>query len=84
MRRGIVQLEQLAKEGRITAMTSQDYRAAIRALGYTPVKPTYNGATLYVGRDGMHTTIPDPEGLSPEEREGMIAFLKMREGLSSH
>jgi hypothetical protein len=62
-------------------MTSQAYRAAIRALGYTPVKPSYDGATL---RDGMHTVIPDPDGLSPEEREAFIALLKIRGAASSH
>jgi hypothetical protein len=65
-------------------MTPQAYRAEVRKLGYTPVKPSYEGATLHVGRDGMHTTIPDPETLEPVEREAFIELLKARAALSSH
>jgi hypothetical protein len=64
-------------------VTPQAYRAEIRKLGYTPVKPSYNGATLHVGRYGLHTNIPDPETLEPKEREDFIEVLKARAALSS-
>jgi len=65
-------------------MTPQAYRAEIRKLGYTPVKPSYEGSTLHVGRDGMHITIPDPETMEPLEREAFVELLRARGALSSH
>ena len=65
-------------------MTPQAYRAEIRKLGYTPVKPSYNGATLHVGRDGLHLTIPDAEALEPKEREDFLELLKARAALSGN
>jgi hypothetical protein len=37
-----------------------------------------------MGRDGMHTTIPDPETLEPLERQAFIELLKLRSGLSAN
>ena len=61
-------------------MTADDYRAALKALGLTPVKPAYDGATLHVDREGHHTSIPDPGTLSPEERADFIKLLRFRLG----
>jgi hypothetical protein len=65
-------------------VTPQAYRAELRKLGYTAVKPSYNGATLHVGRDGLHVTIPDAEVLEPREREDFIELLKARASLSGN
>jgi hypothetical protein len=70
------------EEGLATAY--QAYRAEVRKLGYTPVRPSYEGSTLHVGRDGMHTIIPDPETMEPVEREAFIELLKRRAELSSN
>lgn len=63
-------------------MTPEEYRAIVRAIGLTPAKPSYEGATLHVDREGQFTSIPDPETLKPDERAGMIAFIKARLGIS--
>jgi hypothetical protein len=63
-------------------VTPQAYRAEVKKLGYTPIKPSYAGSTLHQGRDGMHTTIPDPETMSPVEREDLIKLLRARSELS--
>jgi hypothetical protein len=62
-------------------VTAEQYRAEIRRLGLTPVKPSYDGATLHVGRDGGITSIPDAETLSPQERESFLKLLKYRMGV---
>lgn len=61
-------------------MTAQEYRAALRKLGFTPARPSYGGATIHEGRDGTHTTVPDPETLSDVERADFIALLESRLG----
>lgn len=65
-------------------MTPDEYRAIVRAMGLTPVKPSYDGATLHVDREGLHSSIPDPESLSIEERQGMIAIIKSRMQIEDH
>ena len=62
-------------------MTQDEYREVIFALGLTPIKPSYEGATLHVDREGLITSVPDPEGLSPDERVAMIALIRTRLGI---
>lgn len=64
-------------------MTEAQYRAALKALGLSPGKPSYNGATVHMDRDGMAHSIPDPVQLSSEERDHFIALLKTRISLGS-
>lgn len=63
-------------------MTSQEYRARLKAFGLTPKRPSYEGATIYVGRDGALCMIADPEGLDPDEREAMLEIYILQYGLS--
>lgn len=65
-------------------MTADGYRAVIHALGLTPCKASYNGTTLHQTRDGQFAQVPDPEGLSPEERRSMIELIKFRLGIENH
>ena len=65
-------------------MTSDEYRACVRAFGLTPVKPSYEGSTLHVDRDGQHTLVPDPEALTEEERASMIELVKLRLGIQTN
>lgn len=59
-------------------MTSDEYRSAIRALGLTPARPSYDGATLHQDRDGSHISVPDPDGLSFEERMVMFEVVRSK------
>jgi hypothetical protein len=62
-------------------MTSDGYRAVIRSLGLTPCRPSFEGRTLHQTRTGDFQHVPDPELLSPEEREATIALIKFRLGI---
>lgn len=64
-------------------MTADEYRACLQALGLTAAKPSYEGATLYVDRDGLHTSVPDPEPFSDDERLALIEMVKSRLGIVS-
>lgn len=61
-------------------MTPQEYQATLKALGLTPAKPSYNGATVHQDRDGGFVSIPDPDELLPEERADFIELLIDRNG----
>lgn len=50
-------------------------------MGLTHAKPSYDGATLCVDRDGHHTSVPNPETLSADERMAMIDLIKWRLGI---
>lgn len=63
-------------------MTCDEYRAFIRALGLTPIKPSHDGATLHQDRDGEIIRVIDPEGLSEEEREGLCVLIQARLGIT--
>lgn len=65
-------------------MTSDEYRACVRAFGLTPIKPAYAGSTIHQDKDGMPHSIPDPEGLSEDERRDFIEILKVRLGHTNH
>jgi len=65
-------------------MTIDEYRSCIRALGLTPIKPSYSGATLHADRDGEIHRIIDPEELSPEERLDFYNLIKRRLGFTDH
>lgn len=57
-------------------MTPGQYRAQIKKLGLTPYRPSHDGKTLHQTREGDFRQIPDPELLSPEEREATIKLIK--------
>lgn len=59
-------------------MIISEYKAALKALGLTPGRPSYKGATIYMDRDGTAHSIPNPEELSPDERRSFIALLTVR------
>jgi len=59
-------------------MTVDGYRAAVRALGLTPCRPSFNQTTLHQTRDGNFIQVADPEHLSPDERTAMIGHLKLQ------
>lgn len=63
-------------------MTSQEYRARLRAFGLTAIRLSYDGATIYQSRDGSLCTIPDPEPLSEEEREVVLQACIFTHGLT--
>jgi len=64
-------------------MTLDGYRAAVRQLGLTPCKPSYNQTTLHQTRDGNFIQVADPEALSPEERKAMVAHYREQLGLDT-
>lgn len=59
-------------------MTTDEYRAEIRGMGLTPAKPAYQGSTVHQDRDGEFWTVPDPEGLSEEDRKAVLGLLKLK------
>lgn len=61
-------------------MTSDEYRACIKALGLTPIKPSFEGATLHQDASGEIVRVLDPDDLSPEERIAFYQLLKARMG----
>ncbi|MEK9751765.1 MAG: hypothetical protein VW338_00940 [Rhodospirillaceae bacterium] len=65
-------------------MTADEYRDCLRAMGLTPAKPSYDGATLHQDAAGQFTSIPNPEQLSPEERLSMIDLIRTRLGITNH
>lgn len=65
-------------------MTAAEFRACVHALGLTPRRPSYEGATLHEDRDGGFATIPDPETISAEERKDFLSLLKLRMGITDH
>lgn len=65
-------------------MTNDDYRACLKALGLTPMKPSYEGSTLHQSRDGFVMSVPDPETMNAVERESFVRLLKDRMGITDH
>jgi len=63
-------------------VTADEYRAAIKSLGLTPMKPSYNGGTLHQDRDRQPHVIPDPDNLEAVERHDIISMLRFRLGSS--
>ena len=63
-------------------MTSQEYQGKIKAMGLTPCRPSYDGATIHQTRDGEFVTVPDPQTLSPDERVDMLELIAMINDLS--
>ena len=63
-------------------MTSDEYRAKIKAYELTPVKPSYDGSTLHQGRSGEATLVPNPETMNAEERASMIELIMTRLGMT--
>lgn len=59
-------------------MTCDEYRANLKALGLTPQRPSYAGATIHSDRDGLMYSIPDPEELHEEERTAFLEELGKR------
>jgi hypothetical protein len=63
-------------------MTVEGFRAVIRSLGLEPCRPTFEGRTLHRSvRTGEFQQVPDPETLSPEEREQTIALIRFLLGI---
>jgi antitoxin component of RelBE/YafQ-DinJ toxin-antitoxin module len=58
-------------------MTPAAYYAAIRAMGLTPS----NVPNVYLDRDRMTQSVPDPDGMTPDQREETIAFIRRQRGL---
>lgn len=48
------------------------------------MKPSYEGSTLYSGRDGFISSIPDPETMNAAERSDFIKLLKLRMDITDH
>ena len=65
-------------------MTIDGYKAAIKALGLSPYRPSNGHSTLHQTRDGDFQQVPDPEDLAPEERQGFIDLIRARLGLGQH
>lgn len=65
-------------------MTADEYRACIKALGLTPAKPSFGGATVHQDRDGQFHRVIDPDELSDVEREAVYSLLKQRMGFNDH
>lgn len=65
-------------------MTSDGYRALIRAMGLEPVRQSNGYSTLHKDRDNQFRQIPDPEGMTPEERSAYIQIIKERMGIWDH
>lgn len=62
-------------------MTADEFRACVKALGLTPIKPSYNGATLHQDSEGEIHRVIDPDELSEEERRAFYELLKDRLGI---
>lgn len=54
-------------------MTEGEYRAELKKRGLTPYMASYQGATVYVDREGSTHSIPDPDTMSPEQRVEFVA-----------
>jgi len=65
-------------------MTADEYRAGIKALGLTPIKPSFGGATLHQDKDGEIVRVIDPDQLSESEREATYQLMKARLDITSH
>jgi hypothetical protein len=63
-------------------MTEDGYRTAVRSLGLTPCKPSFNRHTIHTDGSNNFYRVPDPEHLTPEERIKMIELLMTRMGLT--
>ena len=57
-------------------MTAAEFRAKLRALGLTPARNTYNGGAIYQDRAGDFHNVPDPDTLTSEQREALIALFE--------
>lgn len=62
-------------------MTEDGYRALVKAMGLSPCRLSYDKKTLHQTRDGLFQQVPDPEYLTPEEREAAISLLRNRLGV---
>jgi hypothetical protein len=56
----------------------------IRSMGWTPSRPSFNRHTLHSDGRGEFYRVPDPEYLSPEERESMIDLIKAWMQINTH
>lgn len=64
-------------------MTPDGFRAIVRSMGLEPCRPPHDGKTLHKGREGPNDfqQVPDPEGLTPQEREDVIKLIKFLRGI---
>ncbi len=57
-------------------MTVDDYYAAAKRLG----RPS-NVPTVYLDKDGMPFNVPDPKGMTPEQREETMSRIRENLGI---
>jgi hypothetical protein len=57
-------------------MTIGQYRAALRALGLTPARPSSGKHTLHQARDGQLYPIRDPDDLDPDQRAAIMVYYR--------
>ncbi|KFC65036.1 hypothetical protein FF80_02886 [Devosia sp. LC5] len=65
-------------------MTADEYRACIKALGLTPIRPSYEGATIHEDREKQLIRVIDPDDLTDQERRDVYNVLKLRMGFTDH
>lgn len=65
-------------------MTIADYKALVRELGLTPMKPSCNGCTIHQWRDGKPYSVPDPETMTEPQRKAALELLKTLLGIEQH
>lgn len=62
-------------------MTVEDYFDVVKALGLRLLRKTSSGEEwLARNKNGDFTIVPDPDALTPEERDDTIILLKARHG----
>lgn len=57
-------------------MTPERYYAAVRALGLRPSSVP----NVYIDRDGMPFSVPDPGRMTPDQREDTLAKIRFLMG----
>lgn len=63
-------------------MNCDEYRAIVRQIGLTPMRPSSQGSTVHQSRDGILIQVEDPEHLTPEKRAAVLDMLKFRLGIT--
>lgn len=66
-------------------MTASEYRTLIQQWGLTAIpNGRYGNEALHQDREGQVWRITDPETLSEDERDAMIAVYRRRLGIQNH
>ena len=61
-------------------MTNDEYWAAVKALGLTPMKPSDGITQMHQDRDGHPRMVEDPDRFTSEQRADLIAALRFSLG----